>query len=366
MNARSRQTPLHARHRAAGARMVDFAGWDMPLHYGSQLREHEQVRTACGVFDVSHMGLVDVFGPGAEAFLRYLLANDVTRLSDGEALYSCMLEHSGGVLDDLIVYRLQAKRFRCVVNAACRNADLDWMLAQADGYEIQIELRDDLGLLAVQGPRAEGILAGLLESDVGDGLRGLKPFACLERGDWLLGRTGYTGEDGFEVALPAAQIAGLWQGLMDAGVAPCGLGARDSLRLEAGMHLYGQDMDRSTSPLISRLGWTVAWQPRERGFVGREALLAEREAGRTRNLHGLVLEERGMLRHGQQVTLANGRTGHITSGGFSPALQCSIALARLPEPPGDRVSVDLRGRSAPARVVRPPFVRHGRVMLGKH
>ncbi|MCK8516577.1 glycine cleavage system aminomethyltransferase GcvT [Methylonatrum kenyense] len=364
MSSAQQQTPLNALHRAAGARMIDFSAWDMPLHYGSQLREHAAVRSACGVFDVSHMGLVDVAGDQAEAFLRRLLANDVARLDDGRALYSCMLNVRGGVLDDLIVYRLQQDRFRCVINAANRASDMDWMLTQGADFNVHLRLRDDLGLLAVQGPQAADVLASLLESDLGDALRGLEPFGCLERGAWLLGRTGYTGEDGFEVAVPAAQLAGLWQGLMNAGVAPCGLGARDSLRLEAGMHLYGQDMDASTSPLVSRLGWTVAWQPETRDFIGRQALATEREAGPDRNLFGLVLQARGMLRQGQAVALT-GRDGGgvVTSGGYSPQLGCSIGLARLPLEPGETVVVQSRQRLLEARVVRPPFVRHGRVLV---
>lgn len=364
MSSAQQQTPLNARHRAAGARMIDFSGWDMPLHYGSQLREHTAVRSACGVFDVSHMGLVDVAGDGAEGFLRRLLANDVARLADGQALYSCMLDPQAGVLDDLIVYRLREGQFRCVVNAANRAADLDWMQRQCGDFDVRLRLRDDLGLLAVQGPRAETCLAGLLESELGDALRGLAPFGCLQRGDWLLARTGYTGEDGFEIALPAGQLAGLWQGLMDAGVTPCGLGARDSLRLEAGMHLYGQDMDTQTSPLVSRLGWTVAWQPEDRDFVGRQRLAAERQAGPERNLFGLLLRERGMLRRGQSVTLTAGAgSGIVTSGGYSPQLGCSIGLARLPLQPGETVMVQSRDRLLEARVVRPPFVRGGRVLV---
>ncbi len=364
MSSPQQQTPLNARHRAAGARMIDFSGWDMPLHYGSQLREHAAVRSACGVFDVSHMGLVDVTGDDAEAYLRRLLANDVARLEDGQALYSCMLNADGGVLDDLIVYRLRQGRYRCVVNAANRDSDQDWMRQQLCGFNADLRLRDDLGLLAVQGPQAEGILAGLIESDLCDAIRSLAPFHCLERGAWLVGRTGYTGEDGFEVAVPAAQLAGLWQGLMDAGVAPCGLGARDSLRLEAGMHLYGQDMDAQTSPLVSRLGWTVAWQPTGRDFIGRQALATEREVGPDRNLYGLVLGERGMLRQGQQVTLTErDGSGSVTSGGYSPQLGCSIGLARLPLEPGEWVTVQSRDRQLPARVVRPPFVRQGRVLV---
>lgn len=357
-------TPLNERHRSAGARMVDFAGWEMPLHYGSQLEEHRQVRRATGLFDVSHMAVVDITGPDARGFLRHLLANDVARLTHpGLALYTCMLDERGGIIDDLIVYYLSEARYRCVVNAATRAGDLEWMRARVGSLDMRIRERQDMAMLAVQGPGARPVLTGQVDASVGRCLEDLRSFAAIEHGDWLIARTGYTGEDGFEIILPDRQAVDLWDHLVDAGARPCGLGARDSLRLEAGLCLYGQDMDRTTSPLVSSLGWTVAWEPQDRGFIGRAALEAERDAGPARVLRGLVLEGRGVLRHDQKVLLADGQEGVITSGGFSPVLGKSIALARLPAKAGGTASVDIRGKTLPVRVVKPPFVRQGRILI---
>lgn len=357
-------TPLNEWHRSAGARMVDFAGWDMPLHYGSQLEEHRHVRSDVGLFDVSHMAVVDITGPDARDFLRTLLANDVGRLATpGMALYTCMLNERGGIIDDLIVYYLSEARYRCVLNAAFRDRDLAWMRGQSDAQDLRIRERRDMAMLAVQGPRARSVLADQVDASVARQLDGLKAFTSLEHGDALIGRTGYTGEDGFEVILPGRQAVDLWTHLVEAGAYPCGLGARDSLRLEAGLFLNGQDMDETTSPLVSALGWTVAWKPEDRQFVGRLALETERAAGPAQVLRGLILDARGMLRRGQIVRLADGGQGEITSGGYSPVLSKSIALARLPAQSADRGIVDVRGRELDVRVVKPPFVRNGRILI---
>jgi aminomethyltransferase len=354
-----RRTPLFQAHAAAGAATVGFAGWDLPVHFGSQVAEHHAVRTAAGMFDVSHMLVVDVGGPGARAFLRHLLANDVDRLEPGRALYTCLCAPDGGILDDLIVYR-RDHGYRAVLNAARADTDLAWLTGRSAGFEVLIEPRRDLALLAVQGPAARAVVGEVLpQAAVAD----LRPFSFREAGDLFVARTGYTGEDGVEIALPGAQAPQLWQELAARGVQPAGLGARDTLRIEAGLNLYGNDMDEGVTPLACGLGWTVAWAPADRGFVGRQALSAAREQPQPAFL-GLVLQGRGVMRAGQQVAAAGG-VGTITSGTFSPTLGVSIALARLPHGtvPGDAVDVDLRGRAVPALVVPLPFVRNGRVRV---
>lgn len=364
----SKRTALYQQHLDAGARMVDFAGWDMPLHYGSQIKEHHQVREHAGMFDVSHMTVVDLQGPQVQAFLRQLLANDVARLKEpGKALYSCMLDPRGGVIDDLIVYLVDEQNYRMVVNAGTRDKDLAWINEQAKAWDVSVTERPQLAMLAVQGPEARAAVLALLDSELAERAEALKAFYAVWRGEWFVARTGYTGEDGFELILPEAEAAALWQGLLDAGVAPIGLGARDSLRLEAGMNLYGTDMDESTSPLESALAWTIAWEPAERDFIGRSAIAEQREQGVQRKLVGLVLEGRGVIRGHQPVRCgeegAAGNDGEVTSGGFSPTLNRSIAFARVAAGCGDRCEVEMRGKWVSARVVRPPFVRNGKAKI---
>jgi aminomethyltransferase len=354
------RTPLFAEHERLGAKIVPFGGWDMPLHYGSQIEEHHAVRRAAGMFDVSHMQPVDIAGADAAAYLRRLLANDVARLTTpGKALYSCMLNDHGGVVDDLICYYRGPDSYRPVVNAATADKDLDWMRRHAVGSHVGIERRDDLAMIAVQGPDARRLAEPLLPAPLRAPAMALRPFFSAEHGDWFVGRTGYTGEDGFEIMLPAAEAPALWRGLLDEGVVPCGLGARDTLRLEAGMNLYGQDMDEETGPLQSGLGWTVAWEPAERDFIGRAALTTRRDDPALKRFVGLLLTGRGVLR-GHQTVLVDGEpAGEVTSGGFSPTLQRSIALARVRPDIGTECAVEIRGKAVPARVVRPPFVRNG-------
>jgi aminomethyltransferase len=360
----SKQTPLYAKHLEAGARMVDFAGWSMPLHYGSQLDEHHLVRRDAGVFDVSHMTVVDVQGAGARDYLRRLLANDVARLKvPGKAFYSCMLNAEGGVIDDLITYYLSDTFYRLVVNAATRDKDLAWMQVQSTGFDVLLQERDDLAMLAVQGPNARDKTLSVMAGALAQAADGLSPFVGAQAGDWFVGRTGYTGEDGFEVMVPAAEAPGFWDRLLAAGVVPVGLGARDTLRLEAGMNLYGQDMDENVSPLESGLAWTVAFDPADRDFIGRAALEEQKAAGGLRRFVGLVLEGRGVLRSHMRVLAAEAGEGEITSGGFSPTLGVSIALARVPAGTGERVDVDMRGKPQPAKVVKPPFVRNGKACV---
>lgn len=337
--------------------MVDFGGWDMPLHYGSQLQEHHQVRNAAGLFDVSHMTIVDFPDPTAtRALLRYLLANDVARLYPGKALYTCMLNQAGGVIDDLIVYDRGESGYRLVLNAATRDPDLAWITPMAQRFNAAWQERDDLSMLAVQGPEALTQLDALLGAKTAAAVRASRRFHAVESGDLFIARTGYTGEDGVELLLPATEAPAVWNRLLAAGVAPCGLGARDTLRLEAGMSLYGSDMDETTTPLVSGLGWTVAWQPAERDFIGRAALEQQRASGIPQTFIGLMLEERGVLRSHQTVYDGDRAIGVTTSGAFSPTLNRGIALARVTVGVGDCVHVEVRGKRLSARVVKPPFI----------
>ena len=355
------KTPLIDRHSAAGAKIVDFAGWDMPLHYGSQVEEHHAVRRSAGMFDVSHMCAVDITGADAQGYLRYLLANDVAKVEAGKALYSCMLNERGGVVDDLIVYALD-DFYRVVVNAGTADKDLAWMQDKAGKFRVTIRARRDLGIIAVQGPQARELALPLLPEKFRDAAANLGVFQCVGDGDGLIGRTGYTGEDGFECILPAADLPALWDGLLNAGVKPAGLGARDTLRMEAGMNLYGQDMDEDITPLQAGLGWTVAWEPADRDFIGRAALEAQKQAGGLPRFVGLVLQGRGVMRAHQTVLTPAGE-GEITSGGFSPTANVSIGLARIPRGEFDRVEIQIRNKQVPARVVKPPFVRHGQIKI---
>jgi len=356
----AQQTALHEKHIAAGGKMVDFAGWDMPIHYGSQIEEHHTVRKDAGVFDVAHMTVIDFKGDATRTFLQHLLANDVGKLTTpGKALYSCMLNEQGGIIDDLITYYMDDSWYRMVVNAATREKDLKWIQQQAAPFGIEITERADLAMLAVQGPNARDKVHKVFGNKI-DSARDLKPFVAVQCGDTFIARTGYTGEDGYEIILPENAAPALWDQLLAAGVKPIGLGARDTLRLEAGMNLYGQDMDETTSPLESGLTWTVAWQPSERQFIGRPVLEQQREAGVQRKLVGLVLLDRGVLRSHQKVIVDKIGEGETTSGSFSPTLNQSIAFARVPAQTGSECEVEIRNKKLKARVVQPPFVRYGK------
>ncbi len=354
-------TPLYDQHVACGGKMVDFAGWNMPLNYGSQIEEHHAVRRDAGMFDVSHMTVVDLRGEGVKPFLRKLLANDVDKLKlSGKALYSCMLKEDGGVIDDLIVYYRDDDHFRMVVNAATHDKDLAWIEKQAAGFELSITERTDLAMIAVQGPKARDKAHAVLSPAQAQAAGALKPFVAVDAEGLFIARTGYTGEDGYEIMVPADRAASLWQQLVAQGVRPCGLGARDSLRLEAGMNLYGNDMDEGTSPLESGLGWTVAWEPAGRDFIGRRALEEQRGKQDLAKFVGLVLQDKGVLRAHQAVVWNGDPVGETTSGGFSPTLGRSIALARVAAEVGDECQVEVRGRQLACQVVRPPFVRNGK------
>ena len=389
------KTALYDTHVRSGAKIVDFGGWEMPLHYGSQIEEHHAVRRDAGMFDVSHMGVVDLRGERVREFLQHLLANDVGRLkTPGKALYSCMLLPGGGVIDDLIVYFLSDTWFRLVVNAGTRDKDLAWIRQHAAAFAVAVAEQRDLAMIAIQGPNAREKTLPLLAAAQRTTAQGLAPFYGVSLDSWFVARTGYTGEDGFEVMLPAQDAARTWDALRAQGVVPAGLGARDTLRLEAGMNLYGNDMDESHHPLESGLTWTVAFEPGDRDFIGRQALEALRGAGGP-ELVGLLLEERGVLRSHQKVIVADSaaaagtaagtdaavsadaaananasagagagaRTGEVTSGTFSPTLNRSIALARVPKTTASGVLVEIRGKWHAASIVKPPFARHGKVLI---
>ena len=359
----SSKTVFNETHRALGARMVDFGGWDMPINYGSQIEEHHQVRRDAGMFDVSHMTVLDLHGAGVRPFLRRLVANSVDKLKvSGKALYACMLDARGGVIDDLIVYYLAEDFFRVVVNAATRDKDLAWITAQAAPFGIEIRERRDLAMVAVQGPNARARVLGLLTPAAAQAANKLGKFVACEADGLFVARTGYTGEDGFEIMVPESQAVDFWNRLLAVGVKPAGLGARDTLRLEAGMALYGQDMDESATPYEAGLAWTIALDE-GRDFTGRAALEAQKATGAARQMIGLVLDEKGVLRHGQAVFTAAGE-GEILSGTFSPTLGKAIALARVPAGDTGAVEVDIRGKRLPVRVVKYPFVRDGAAQPG--
>lgn len=384
------RTPLYDSHLAAGAKMVDFSGWEMPIHYGSQIEEHHAVRRDAGMFDVSHMCALDLAGPDSRAYLRHLLANDVAKLTTpGKALYSCLLNESGGVIDDLIVYFFTAERYRIVVNAGTAVKDVPWMRAQLKGFNAELMVHrtdnhdpvaiiarqgsnarerrraghESVAMIAAQGPNArERFWTAFPDSRAATATLGI--FQAAEWNGWLIARTGYTGEDGFEITLPTAGAAPAWQKLLDAGIKPCGLGARDTLRLEAGMNLYGQDMDESISPYEAGLKWTVDLKDAARDFIGRSALEGKNARPVRNQFAGLLLLDRGVLRAHQKVITPHGM-GEITSGTFSPSLNQSIALARLPAAVaiGSEVEVEIRDKRLKARVVKPSFVRNGKPLL---
>ena len=360
-----RRTPLYDLHVELGARMVDFGGWDMPVNYGSQIEEHHTVRRDAGIFDVSHMCVIDVRGPKVREFFSKLIANDVAKLKvSGKALYSCMLNEAGNVIDDLIVYFLDESYFRTVVNAGTRDKDLAWMREVAKPFGVELTERTDLAMLAIQGPNARAKVAELLPAAHRADALALEAFFGKQLGDWFVARTGYTGEDGFEIIIPAPAAPGIWQALNAKGVKSAGLGARDTLRLEAAMNLYGNDMDESQNPIESGLSWTVSFENPARDFIGRKALEALKASGPKRKFVALLLEDRGVLRGHQKVVTAVG-DGEITSGTFSPTMEKSIALARVPAATkiGDTVQVDVRGKLLNAKVVKAPFVRNGKILV---
>ena len=357
------KTVLHAKHVEAGAKMVDFHGWEMPINYGSQIEEHNAVRTDAGMFDVSHMTIVDVKGADAKAFLRKLVANDVAKLEvPGKALYTGMLNEDGGVIDDLIIYFFSDTEYRLVVNSATREKDLAHIAKVAADFAVEVTERPEFAMIAVQGPNAKEKTAKVLDDAQNAAVEGMKPFFGVQAGNLFIATTGYTGEAGYEIVVHNDDAADLWQKLLDAGVAPAGLGARDTLRLEAGMNLYGSDMDETVSPLAANMAWTIAWEPEDRDFIGREAVAKQRAEKSTHKLVGLVLESKGVLRGGSKVVVEGGE-GIITSGTFSPTLGFSVALARVPRSTGETAQVEMRKKLVDVKVVKPCFVRNGKSVI---
>lgn len=352
-----KKTALFDCHLANGAKMVDFAGWDMPLHYGSQIKEHHFVRDDAGVFDVSHMNVIDLKGSKVQPFLRYLLANNIDKLKNNKGLYTCLLNHQGGILDDLIVYKIDDNNYRIVANSATREKDLAWIKSEAKNFAIEITERNDLAMLALQGPTIREKIP-LIFPKQAQSIIALTPFTLFIQEEWFIACTGYTGEDGYEIILPAREAKEFWDKLIKIGIHPCGLGARDTLRLEAGLNLYGTDMDETVTPYESNLSWTVALDPKDRDFIGRSALEKQLQLGVKKRLVGLELEESGVLRNHQKVIVEGLEEGEITSGSFSVSLNKGIAFARVPADFGETCQVEMRnGRMASARVIKPPFVR---------
>lgn len=357
-----KKTPLNANHYALKAKMAEFAGWDMPLYYGSQIEEHMAVRQDAGMFDVSHMNILDITGPGAHHFVEYMFTHDVNKLKEvGASLYSCMLQEDGGVVDDLICYRKTEKDYRVVVNAATHDKDMAWFNKQAKNFNIKItERTPDFAMIAIQGPSARAKTKLAFNDKQQAATANLKPFHGVEVAGWWIARTGYTGEDGYEIMIPAAEGPAFWEKLLQAGVKPCGLVSRDSLRLEAGLSLYGSEMDENYTPLESNLSWTVTFEPATRDFIGRKALEAQKAAGVKRKLVGLVLTEKGILRAHMKVIVPGIGEGETTSGGFSPVLGVGIALARVPKEIGEECLVVVRDKQLKAKVIKPPFVKPGK------
>ena len=371
-DAALKETPLYDNHKKMGAKLVDFGGWIMPIHYGSQIDEHHQVRTAAGMFDVCHMTIVDLRGCEVMDYLSRLLANDVAKVAgqSGKALYSCMLNNQGGVIDDLIIYAMDRAWVRVIVNSSTRKKDIAWMRSQIGHSAVDVTERSDLAMIAVQGPKARTLAAQALAEQI-SAAAALQPFNALliNAGcddELFVARTGYTGEDGYEIVCPDTMAAAVWNQLAAAGVKPCGLGARDTLRLEAGMNLYGNDMDETQSPLESGLSWTVDFSNESRQFNGRNALQQQKDQGLRYKFVGLVLEGRGILRAHQKVLLKESDLdGELTSGSFSPTLQKAIGFARVPVETGDHCQVQIRNKQLDARVVKLPFVRKGKILVNE-
>ena len=352
-----KKTCLHQAHIDFGAKMVDFGGWEMPINYGSQIEEHHAVRKDKGMFDVSHMTVVDLQGDDSEAFLLKLLPNDVRKLSNGKALYSTMLNKNGGVIDDLIVYKRGENNYRIVVNAATREKDLAWMEKQVESYNAQLQEKPELAMIAVQGPNAIEACLKVLPENISQQLSELNKFCAIDAENYFIGRTGYTGEDGVEIMIAEDDARKLWDDLANAGVQPCGLGARDTLRLEAGMHLYGQDMDENISPLECGLTWTI--RKTDNDFIGADALQAIKDKGISKKMTGVVLSEKGILRHDQELIDENGSCGIITSGSFSPSAEVAIGMAIVNKDIGKDVKVQIRKKQLAVKLVKLPFVRNG-------
>jgi len=357
-----KRTSLYDSHIKSNGKMVDFGGWEMPLNYGSQIQEHNQVRNDAGMFDVSHMCAIEINGDDSKLFLQKLIANDVDKLKNkGKALYSCMLNDSGGVIDDLIVYYLSESQYRLVVNASTTDKDLDWIKLQASKFKISVEPMLDIAMIAVQGPNSRAKTYNAIPG-IEDICSDLGPFSANSVGSLFVARTGYTGEDGFEIMLPKKAAEFTWKMLLEAGVKPCGLGARDTLRLEAGMSLYGSEMNEDVTPIEAGLSWTVDMSNNKREFIGRKAIEKLVDNGTKKTIVGLVLEGKGVIRDHQKVRTNLGE-GEVTSGTFSPTMGKAIALASVPPGSEEICEIQMRNKWVFAKIVRPPFVRNNKVLV---
>lgn len=355
------KTPLNLQHNELNAKMIDFHGWSMPLHYGSQVQEHREVRTNAGLFDVSHMNLIDLIGSESQAFLRLILTQDIDTISrPGHALYSCMCNHSGGIIDDLIVYHLGPNQYRLVLNSATKLTDLTWLRQQIQNFDARFIERNDLAMIAVQGPKAIAKTLTVLSLKDAQKVNDIAPYACIQLQDLFFARTGYSGEDGLEIIAPPEQIILIWEKLIQAKVKPCGLGARDTLRIEAGFLLYGQDMNETTTPLESGLQWTVNYNDANRDFIGRAAILLQKKLGVQQKLVGLHLLDKAVMRNGQTIIMKGLPNGMITSGTFSPTLNHSIAFARVPYQANGKVELKIRDKIYQADIGKLRFIQKGK------
>ncbi|WWO96376.1 MAG: glycine cleavage system aminomethyltransferase GcvT [Candidatus Dasytiphilus stammeri] len=363
------RTILFDQHKKCGATMIHFNNWIMPLHYGSQITEHKAVRNDAGIFDISHMLILDLSGSNTRKFLRYLLANDVAKLlHPGKSLYTGMLNQDGGVIDDLMVYFIGESYFRLVVNAVNCSKDLAWISYHAMNFNVTLKIRNDLAFLSIQGPNAQKKMHSILSEKQLNTVEKLLPFSNIQIDELFIAYTGYTGEKGYEIALPQEKAVYLWHQLIASGITPVGLGARDTLRIEAGMNLYGNEMNESISPLEANMERTISWKY-SRNFIGRNALRIKYDHNKKKKLVGLLMKEKGMLRKNFRVSFMDKsgqkQIGIITSGSYSPTLGHSIALARVPSTIGKSALVYLTHhnlkyqRIIPVEVTNPVFVRNG-------
>ncbi len=345
--------------------MIDFHGWDMPINYGSQLSEHEQVRNSCGIFDVSHMTILDFEGKDVKEFLRKLLANDINSLNeDFDGLYSALLNESGGILDDLIAYKLESG-YRLVFNCATRESDISWVVSQVGDMNVSFSERLDLSMIAMQGPDVFEVLSRCFSAETSNELKKKRPFQGLMENGTLVTTTGYTGEKGVEIMIDNEKANSLWQKAIQSGARPVGLAARDTLRLEAGMNLYGFEMDKMISPLECNMAWTVSLKDKERSFIGKEAFELKKKNGDHDLLKGLLFEDRCIVRSNQEIFFDEKKTkkGIVTSGTYSPTLKKSIALARIVHSDKETCLAEVRGKIFTAAIGQPRFIKEGKIVF---
>ena len=357
---KTQKTPLYNQHLKLVAKMSLFANYYLPISYTSQIDEHNSVRKDAGMFDVSHMTIIDIIGAGTRNFLRYLMANDVAKLNKNQALYSCMLNYDGGVIDDLIIYKLAKDNYRIVSNATTKEKDIAWLYKKSKLFDVLVTVNYDLAIIALQGPKAIDKLIKVIKD--AQPLSALPPFNAHSIGKLFIAKTGYTGEDGVEIMLPKKEAIIIWQELLKIGVKPCGLGARDTLRLEAGMCLYGNEMDDKISPLETGLSFSVDLSDKKRDFIGREKLLKLKKTGIKNTSVGVILKEKGIIRAGSKIKTNKG-IGIISSGVFSPTLKKSIALARVPVASSNNCSVKVRNKWLKAVIVDQRFVSKGKILI---